>query len=547
MQSWVFQFRWLEWVFGVGVLLIAASRTGKLGLQSKARTEVWLKKVDLHVQKAFWRTLAWVCVSYFVLATVGKILQLQSLNLHGQDFWLFVDILEQMKKGGFFLTRFAPQAIGYVQHGAVHPMWTWGFLLPLSALIGSVPVALIFNPAALAAAGGMVSVLSRKRWGESRAILLSLAFLFSTQVGKILNYEVHPEALYPFLGLLWLWALGLDGTRKVRPWALGFATVALIGVKEDSFLIVGPALAWVLASRSQPLRKGLVLTGALAAFCIGFQVLLVRLWSTGALGPLNWSGSPVTFHSAAGVFNGKNWSGSAEISEILTALVEKHGGVFGVFQKFGNFLVSRPWWSLLILAPWVVLQKRFWILIFPLAFAYSLLDGPNILWTYYSAPFLIGFWFCAVSPDFKGSPRKSYVLWALAASIFIGSGGIQWAWPSKAAKQVQEQARKLVPCAGEYGLVPSYLIPWVPLEKVWTDRIPVQDVDWRKIDFVLFSPLLGSYELPEKDSRQLYERLRTDPEWTAWSQNCTAVEHLKPLDVGPVEVPTVLLFKRILR
>ena len=517
MYGGIFHFRWVLWFLGfiaMSCLWLPSARTKK-------------NRLKKYCESHFYFSLSILSGSYFILALAGKVSQYWSLSLHGQDFWLFVDLLEQMKQGGFFLTRFAPQSLGFVQHGSVHPMFSWVALLPMAIVFGSVTTALIFNPLVLAGAGWMVGLLARPRWGGNSALLLSAAFLASTHVGKILMYEVHPEAAYPLLMLVILWALGLDGTKKVRWVTLIVSTLLCAGLKEDSFLILLPWVGWGLWKfrRNRGQWPGFLLSGLIAVSVSILQALSVKLWLSGQWGPEFWGGHAVVRSAGVGAFQGVHWSGVSSIFEICEQLLASKGGIIGAVGSLFTFLFSRPWLSLVIFAPWLLLDGRYHLMMLPLLAAYSLLDSPRTLWNYYSAPFLGSFWFCLIDakqnldgwlthPSFLRlrkvlvqSSQNSWVLWTLGVALFLGSNSIDIYWPSKEVQEMRSEVKSLLPCFSGQGLVASPYLSLVPLEKVFTDRLPRSQEQWQAIDFVVFAPARPSFELPLVDLEALKSRL----------------------------------------
>lgn len=533
--SWAFHFRWLYWALGGSFILALIFGFPKRSLYlMKEWNEVHFKPI-----------LIFFCVAYFFLAALSKWTQLEALLLHGQDFWLFVDILEQMKSGGVFLTRFAPHSTGFVQHGTVHPMLTWGFLYPFAQWIGSVPSALCFGPAMIALAAFFLALLARGTWGGIGALFFSFAFLISTQVGKILNYEVHPETAYPFFVLFWFWSVGLDGSQKVRWISLILASVLGMGIKEDSFLIFGPWIIWGLYSlpRGSSQRRAVALSALLCASVFIFQIYAVRQWVSGIWGPHIWDQTEVIYKAGVSFFKGTHWSDLESIQLIMRQILEEKGGVLRILNLVLQFLVSRPWLSLLVLAPWVIFQKKFWWAILPLATVYSVLEGPNHLWNYYAAPFLGSFWFCAI---YTVSKKSTFLkpFWAFCAACFLGSSNLTFFYPSLLARQFKEQTQFYARCLTHQGIVPSHLIPWVPLEKVWTDRIPGSLTHWEKIDFVLLSPNFGSYELPLDRMRQLDDQLSKDHHWTQVNFDCMPIMSPQIESESEEFKPVVKLFIR---
>jgi len=508
----VFQVRWILWA--LGVVWVVAHFFCQI-TKNRGWGEIWAKK-----NYSCW--LFGVSGIFLVLAFFGKLSQLFCLRLHAQDFWLFVDILEHLKiehlkKGGVFLTHFAPQAVGLVQHGSVHPMLSWGLLAPFVWVFGALPTALFFGPVMLTLAGIFLALLTRKNWGELGSLLFMIAFFASTQVGRVLMYEVHPEAAYPCFVLLWLWSMGWDGGKdgpaRVRWGWLVFSIVVGMGIKEDAFLVFGPLIVWGVVFSSKGMhgmqKRAAILSLGLATSVFLFQMKAVEAWTHRVWGPQIWEGYPVVVDASAGLFPGVHWGGFQDVGKIIRSVVSQNSSLgvswvgWGVVQKIAQFWVSRPWWSLLILAPWVLLRLEFWWFLLPLACVTSLLEGPRFLWNYYSAPFLGSFWFCAALVPRGAWFQKSFPFfgraWVLGSALLLGSQGITWEWPTNEVWKTREEVRLLLNCLdsslshslgggqGRKGLVASELLGLVPLRQVWSDRFVGWKDSWEKVDFVLVS------------------------------------------------------------
>jgi hypothetical protein len=541
--SWVFKVRWLLWAAGGLILFLNFVPLMNLpdALTWKFRNRLsWLSSLSKNnasrenfhdlPNRRYFKILFGLCSGFFFLGILGKYSQLWTLNLNAQDFWLFTDILEQSKKGAFFLTRFAPQSIGYVQHGSVHPMLTWGLLTLPAWILGSTWTSLIFNPLVLAAAGWMVGILSRKQWGNLYSLFFSAAFLASTQVGKILNYDVHPESAYPLLIFVWFWSLGLAettqaGTPRVRWLSLLASTLLCMGTKEDSFLILGPWIVWGLFVFRSNQRRAVAVSGCLALAITIFQSVAVQNWVSGVWGPLNWKGTAVINQASVQAFGGIHWSGLHDIFQIANSLLASQGGFWGAWVKVWKFLFSQPWLSLIILVPWVVGSLQFWWFMLPLVIIHSLIEGPNHLWNYYSASFLGSLWICGISVrvGVQSKTLRFRPQWAVLAALILGSSSIQFFIPSDGVREIRAQVQTLLPCIGNNGLVASHLIGLVPLEKIWTDRIPASVSKGSNIDYVLFSPKLNLFAMSAIESTKLYERLSSAESGFELARNCGGV------------------------
>jgi hypothetical protein len=559
-----------------GVVVLAgwiwSAWSGRAGRPTRARRS--LRKLlweHLHetAETQYRSCLALVVGSFLLIATVAKHSQLHALALNAEDFWLFEDMLAQMMRGGFFITRYAPQALGWVQHGAVHPMLSWVFALPLAYVVGPTLAAVAFGPLVFSGAGLALAAIARPRWGTAGALAIAAAFLASSQLGKVLMYDVHPEAAYPLGVLLWAWAAGW-GDGKLRVPALLFATIFTAGIKEDSFAVLLPliaATAWVrcrpelkkLWPLKKPARPANVIAlrpkksedqaeihppsspallqwlGACAILAIGvtaFQFAAVHQWSSGAWGPSQWQGQPVAIPRGAELMRNRHWDTPASALAILGDLIAQRGGIVGAVGSFFKFLISRPWISLLALAPWVVTRSGFWISVLPLAAIYSVLDDPGKFINYYSAPVLGTFWLAAICYPPRKARKRSVLLWLLSLSLVLGGGGIVFYQSTQLTRQTRDEIQALAAClpAQSHGMVTGPFIGLVPAEKIATDRV-APDRPLESVDFYLFSTSLPSYEVGPAASQVLLTRLSKDPRWIRLGVECQPVgENAKSAD-----------------
>lgn len=487
--------------------------------------------------------------SFLIVATVAKHSQLHALALNAEDFWLFEDMLAQMREGGFFITRYAPQALGWVQHGAVHPMLSWTLVLPLSLITGSTLAALLFGPLVFSGAAWALASIAKPRWGAVSALAIAAAFLASSQVGRILMYDVHPEAAYPLGVLLWAWAAGW-GDRKIRGPVLLLATLFTAGIKEDSFAVMIPmigATAWMYGLLRLPKRAlpanvialkpetpqpslpthllGWLCASAVLALAVTFlQFYLVHQFSSGALGPSTWKGAPVAIPRGAELMRGHHWDSPSSAVALMGEIISQKGGFLAALLSLPKFLLSRPWLSLLLVAPWVALSWGFWISVLPLAVIYSVLDDPGKFINYYSAPVLGAFWLAAISSTPNPFKKTSVLLWLLSLSLVLGSSGIDFYQSTDFTRQTRDEALALASCipAQRRGMVTGPFISLVPAEKIYTDRVPPGEV-LESLDFYLFSTQIPSFEVGPAASNVLFTRLSKNPKWVRIGKNCQPV------------------------
>lgn len=497
--------------------------------------------IALGIRKAFsfrWPTLpraalAALSLTFLALALAAKYSQLAAFQLNGQDFWLFQDMIEQMGRGGFMLTRFAPQSTGWVQHGVVHPYFTLALLVPISWAVGSVHACLWLGPLAMAGAGAMLGALAKPRWGAPAAFALASAFLASSLVGRIVMYDVHPEALYPLATFAWAWAAGW-GDGEIRPGALLLATLALMGIKTDSFLVLYPLIAlWIASRAKRPARAWLVPIGVvLIALGVTLaQFAAVRNWGDGTWGPREWQGFPVIIPQGAGALKGHHWDTPASALRILAEIVDEKGGWLALLGGFARTLVSRPLLSLLALAPWAALSGAFWLAALPLLAVYSLLSEPGRFVTYYSAPFLGVFWLAAIGAGpFRverwlgsASRKARAALWTLMLSLLLGGAGLEFHRLTSAGRKARDDAQALVACLSDraprgLGVVSSRFLGLLPHDRVWSDRAELPPPP--HVTFFLFASDLPSFELPPSRTELLWDSLRNDAHWVEIGTDC---------------------------
>jgi len=505
--SWIFHVRWIFW--GLAPLTLLLPRAS-------------FREFSERHYKAL---LAVVVGSFALLFAAAKESQLHALALNSQDFWLFEDMLEQMKKGAFLVTRFAPQGIGWVQHGGVHATLTWIWNLPFAYILSPLQVSILFEPVSFALSATLLASIVRRRWNAPAAIILASAFLMSSQVGKCLMYDVHPEADYPFFVFLWAWAIDFgaspfgaslkdEKSSRVLWIPMIIAVLGGLGIKEDAFLVFFPLILWI-AFKGQPWqKKPALLSFALAVGTYAFQIFALGHWASGAWGPSTWNSQPVILPAGPQVLHGLHFNSVSNSIQILSSLVADHGGWFGAIGSCFKFLISRPWLSLLVLAPWVVFQYGFWVTILPLCAAFSLLPFAATLPLYHSAIFLGTFWLWAALSVRTWSKLR----WILFAVLIFGAGGPEFYFSNFRAREIKtETTRALAALQGQLsdpaqGLVSSTLISLTPRDMIFTDRIPDQEKP--SIQFALLTPLLDNYEMSHEAAQQEIERFKQNSNWT---------------------------------
>jgi len=178
-MQWLYpiRFQWLEWLLAL-LFLLAFSF-------NYHRKKDFFKLAERYLSDQYDHVAHYVLLIYFVIALFCKIAQLYTFQLHSLDFWLFEDLLDQVSKGGWMVTRFAVQNHGFVQHGAVHVFWPLYAMVPLVWLLGSLPVALAFNPLWIALSGWALHYLTGVlRLPKVDRLIVLMGFLFSWSVSS---------------------------------------------------------------------------------------------------------------------------------------------------------------------------------------------------------------------------------------------------------------------------------------------------------------------------------------------------------------------------
>ncbi len=495
-----FQFRWVFWV--LGALIVLTLRKKKTPGQLQA---IKVSSKSLHVGSA---------IIFFLVAFIAKLLQLWGNELNGLDFWLFVDLLEQSSHGGFFLTRFAPQSIGWVQHGSVHAFIPLTLFLPLVPIIGAKWTALLINPLGLALGGYFLGRITEPKWGRLGSLTWMLAFYSLSSNGKTLMYETHPESLYP--ALLFGVFLARDG------WKAAAATLLCFSLKLDVLGLVVPLFLLVSNKR---------IFLIFSALGIVLQLIILKFSFLGKLGPAMWFGESVTLARIGGT------------GEMVT--------LFAALQKFkilASFLVGRPLMTLLLPVVWILKSPIWWVGALGLGYIYSWIPGGLPLWNYYSAPWVALAFLIAsqIYPTEDEGIRRRWLLWMVITSTFLGGASPRWVLQSQVSSVYRDARRNEVVNAldclsahvirpkneirGPVGLVSPSLIAaaWDDRKiNIYSEFPPQGDLLNRKLDFVLLELGVDRYGLSSADTQLLVDRLSRDPKWKYLNEECGLTHRLQ--------------------
>jgi hypothetical protein len=522
LVAWTFQLRWILYLPGL-CFLFAWALSFRRGFFEKVGEETFLR-IENALSGRFKSILLAISGLFFAASLSAKILQYRALEMNGQDFWLFRDLLEQATKGGWEVTRFAPQAWGWVQHGAVHGFLSFfAVALPFSFAFGSTAACLIYHPLCLSVAGYFLGRLTWKlsplKTRATLSIGVVLSFLASYSVGKILMYEVHPESLY--VACFFVAAFGFTDLRP------GKATLAVIAcalgglLKEDALLVFGPWILVLMGMEWKTRSRNLLWIGAgFGALLTGYfiQLFVVHEFNSGNLGPRAWLGTAVTIPVGPGVFGGDHIDSVLSAFRVFLNLAKNQSAT----QRVVGFLVSRQWLSLLIIAPWVVRSRFFWAITLPLAAAMGLVDGPSKLWLYYSAPLLGPLWVSISRLSHSGAFERDArrLLWLMSMCFLLAGGGIEFKIPSSGAAKIRAEAEAFAPCLETLpkgGWVAAPLLPFVPDDSVISERLPKT---LESISFAFLTPSLGIYELSSAEQKHWVRGAADSHLWRRVGADC---------------------------
>lgn len=145
-------------------------------------------------------------------------------------------------------------------------------LLPLGLLgriVGTVPVLLITQAAALSAAAWPLAQMGARRLGTAGAIGATLAMLLYPNVSHVASFEFHPGtvAVLPL-------ALAVDAIDRKSARAFAWSVIGVLACREDLALVTAilGAIAWRGVPELRPVAKR-VIVGSLAWLAIFVVVL----------------------------------------------------------------------------------------------------------------------------------------------------------------------------------------------------------------------------------------------------------------------------------
>jgi uncharacterized membrane protein len=468
---------------------------------------------------------------FFFLAFGSKLSQASVMALNGADFWLFEDMLYWFTRGEPYITRFAPQGSGPVQHGGVHVYLSFLLTAPLAMLFGPLSVALAFNAAMISGAG---YVLARIAYGYTKsvkvALALAFAFWISEWTSRILMFDMHPEAAYPLCGFLMFAAsekfAKFDSIKSIVPFVLAWMVMA--AWKQDTVMVCAVIWLWFSIRRAWSIQTA-VAAALAAGLPIVLMTMMVQMFKTGTLGAQTVVigeilAVPVVLPAfGSHVVGGHQLAGVGSVFAIADFLIQKNGGLFGMFKSIASYFVTDPFLFFALTAPWLWRRLEFLILVMPMALVFAVVGGNmGVLSNYHTAPLLVGLWIAILldlrKPVNVGDRSLHYkVAWVVMIGLVHGGSSLAYYRPSEAARETLREAKQLTIGLPGLGVVSSRLLLAVPHEQIWTDQLTLQDGQISEpptfIRWVLFPKILPSYDMPWELQTAWRTYVAGHPEW----------------------------------
>ena len=429
----------------------------------------------------FVRNLTLSSVGLFLVCLISKYSQVRSHLVYGSDYWLFADMLHWMAAGKTFITRYVFFDLGPVQHGALHSFFSMYLLTPLAWIFGGGGAALAMNPIAYALAVFAISFIAF-RWTNSRliAVTAGASLLMANLMGRMFQYECHPETFYValILGTAYLW-------EKKWSWKTAIGAVAILltltGLKQDGLFIGGAIGLWLLATNLRMLPK-VALAAVLTVSCFSGMTWAIHHFGREAIGPkqvvIGTQSVDVGVISRGSVIVGNQKIASENaVRELVKMQIAKRGGVVEFALDVLAYPFRTPFVLIILMAPWVLLRRDFWVLVFPMALVFGVFSGPmSQLNSYYGAS-VMGLMCVAILADLRGSVSGSKKLlyaklvWLFCFSAIHGSSGIPYYQPSAYSIAMDEEAEQISKTLDGLGVVSSSLLRVVDQEKIYSDHV----------------------------------------------------------------------------
>jgi uncharacterized membrane protein len=480
--------------------------------QSRAWLDKLVRSVDQPGQpKRVIMLLSLSSVVAFFLALVSKYSQLRSHLLYGSDFWLFADMLHWMSIGEGVITRFLYFDLGAIQHGALHSFLSMYFLVPLTWVFGSATTAILMNPLAFALAGFAVGFVAY-RWTHSAFVtfVAVTCVWMSNWINRMLQYECHPETFYVFLIVMAAYLMDRKRLITKRTWfAFVIVWLALAGMKQDALVVGGLLCVWGLIEKRVALRTAVLQLGILVVV-VGSMTLMISKFGDRKIGPTHitigtQSEVPVEIVNRGSVIVGsKKLSGVESLKAVVETQIENHGGIGKLIFDAVSYPFVPPFLVLILVAPWVLLRRDFWILVFPLALLFGVFRGPmSELNAYYSVT-AVGLLFVCILRDFALSTEQQFkfrmakLVWIFCFSAIHGSSGLHYYQPSSLSVETDREAERIAQDLTGLGIVSSSLLRVVDHDKVWSDHTQASDPIGRDlpayVGWVLYPKFFESWD-----------------------------------------------------
>lgn len=481
------------------------------------------------------------CGVYFLTSAVCKFTQFQTRGLAGNDFWLLEDMFRSMAQGEPYITRFAHQAIGPLQHGGIHAYLTPWLLTPAIAMIGATATAILLIPLCFTAGGYLIGrSLAHVTSANLVIVGLPVAFWMSEWTNRSLIYDTHPEALYVPLGFIVCAATTrLHRSFSKLNWLLFIsAWLALAGVKQDALFFGLSIWALLLAKKKFKVSSAVVSLIALVGL-FALMTKLIAAFRAGLIGPDTFSvggfTAPITrIVDGAVNLNGHSLSSLGSIVE--TARFYLGDSPIDLFKRALRALFFSQFTAVTLIAPWLWARKSFWVMVAPFAVLIGLMNNQvQTLATYNAIIPITLFWLCLCTEaqdDIRR--RKPWLVLASFAWIFCFCGVHGGTAPSvliesASSKRATLETSDFLKTVDGPGIVSSRLLKDVDKQRIWgvvanrkgdLESEPPDFVSW-----IVFPKKNQSYEFEANGFSAWRSKALDSGKWTSVSAD--QVELLK--------------------
>jgi hypothetical protein len=173
------------------------------------------------------------------------------------------------------------------------------------------------------------------------------------------------------------------------------------------------------------------------------------------------------------------------VRELVKLQIQKRGSIGAFALDVVSYPFRTPFLLVVLMAPWVLMRRDFWVLVFPMALVFGVFSGPmSHLNSYYGAS-IMGLMAVAILSDLRKStlvsavgsaPQSKRILyaklvWLFCFSAIHGSSGIPYYQPSEYSIAMDQEAEQISDSLEGLGVVSSSLLRVVDQDKVYSDHV----------------------------------------------------------------------------